>query len=406
MRKRSTSSGSNNTYKEKRRKKDKSTNSQTDQLDQLPPTNHDRLDDCQSVPDRSGGSSSSALASVSTPFERTSGGVGGGIQHPSHHNINHHHTGQQQPVAGGAAMQGSNAGVVTEIISVPPVLEVVPPSSTVQIKKVYVSYFERTDDEVPEIRDQNRFLSEAKRLKHAADRELDHLKQAMLYLEAVLFFLLTGDTMERDPITEKAAFTMYKDTLCLIKFISSKFRSQLQHPTVQGNIHTKVAILSLRCQSLIYLKLYKMRRMDMKEAVKTIGEFNHKTSIVPAPTPELINGNTPSPLSPTSVTSQSSGYSSGQNNQVGAVQPMSSSPAQCIIMPMNVHGAYQKQTTLFTHLSTCLDLWEQADSLVLRGNHIEFFIDLDHENGPMTLHSSLYNVVKYVQAGIQKLRRM
>lgn len=194
------------------------------------------------------------------------------------------------------------AGVVTEIISVPPVLDVAP--TTVQIKKVYVSYFERTDDEVPEIRDQNRFLSEAKRLKHAADRELDHLKQAMLYLEAVLFFLLTGDTMERDPITEKAAFTMYKDTLCLIKFISSKFRSQLQHPTVQGNIHTKVAILSLRCQSLIYLKLYKMRRMDMKEAAKTIGEFNHKTSIVPAPTPELINGNTPSPLSPTSVTSQ------------------------------------------------------------------------------------------------------
>lgn len=85
-----------------------------------------------------------------------------------------------------------------------------------QIKKVYVSYFER-NEEVPEIRDQSRFLSEAKRLKHAADREGDHLAQAMLYLEAVLFFLLTGDTMERDPITEKAAFTMYKDTLCLIK---------------------------------------------------------------------------------------------------------------------------------------------------------------------------------------------
>uniref|UniRef100_A0A182NAW8 AF4/FMR2 family member lilli n=1 Tax=Anopheles dirus TaxID=7168 RepID=A0A182NAW8_9DIPT len=234
-------------------------------------------------------------------------------------------------------------------------------------KKDKSSSNSQRDDEVPEIRDQSRFLSEAKRLKHAADREGDHLAQAMLYLEAVLFFLLTGDTMERDPITEKAAFTMYKDTLCLIKFISSKFRSQLQNQTMQGNIHTKVAILSLRCQSLIYLKLYKMRRLDMKETGKTIGEFNHKTSTVPA---ELANGNTPSPLSPTSVGSQSSGYSSGQNNQVGSMPPMNSSPAQCIIMPIN------------------------------------FFIDLDHENGPMTLHSSLYNVVKYVQAGIQKLRRM
>lgn len=58
---------------------------------------------------------------------------------------------------------------------------------------------------------------EAKRLKHAADKETDHLTQAMLYLEAVLFFLLTGDAMERETVTEKAAFTMYKDTLSLIK---------------------------------------------------------------------------------------------------------------------------------------------------------------------------------------------
>jgi AF-4 proto-oncoprotein C-terminal region len=66
-------------------------------------------------------------------------------------------------------------------------------------------------------RDQTRFLSEAKRLKHAADKETDHLTQAMLYLEAVLYFLLSGDAMEKDVVSEKAAFTMYKDTLSLIK---------------------------------------------------------------------------------------------------------------------------------------------------------------------------------------------
>jgi hypothetical protein len=66
-------------------------------------------------------------------------------------------------------------------------------------------------------RDQNLYLSEAKRLKHAADKESDHLAQAMLYLEAVLYFLLTGGAME--PLTDKAAFTMYKDTLSLIKWV-------------------------------------------------------------------------------------------------------------------------------------------------------------------------------------------
>lgn len=100
-----------------------------------------------------------------------------------------------------------------------------PPPPPEQIKRVYHSYFESTNDvdastardENREQRDQNQFLSEAKRLKHAADKETDHLAQAMLYLEAVLYFLLTADAMERDIVTEKAAFTMYKDTLCLIK---------------------------------------------------------------------------------------------------------------------------------------------------------------------------------------------
>jgi hypothetical protein len=54
-------------------------------------------------------------------------------------------------------------------------------------------------------------------LKHAADREQNHTAQCMLYLEAVLYFLLTGMSMESQGLAEKAAFTMYKDTLSLIK---------------------------------------------------------------------------------------------------------------------------------------------------------------------------------------------
>lgn len=65
-------------------------------------------------------------------------------------------------------------------------------------------------------RDHVRYLAEAKRLKHAADAATEHLAQAMLYLEAVLYFLLTSTAMEAQG-REKAAFTMYKDTLSLIK---------------------------------------------------------------------------------------------------------------------------------------------------------------------------------------------
>ena len=58
--------------------------------------------------------------------------------------------------------------------------------------------------------------------------QADRTLQAMQYLEAVLFFILTGNAMEHDRVTEKAAFTMYKDTLNLIRYISSKFRHHHQ----------------------------------------------------------------------------------------------------------------------------------------------------------------------------------
>lgn len=69
-------------------------------------------------------------------------------------------------------------------------------------------------------RDQNQHLTEAKRLKHSADEECELTAQGMLYLEAALYFLLTGHAMESDPVTERASFTMYKDTLSLIKLVN------------------------------------------------------------------------------------------------------------------------------------------------------------------------------------------
>lgn len=79
-------------------------------------------------------------------------------------------------------------------------------------------------------------------------------------------------------MTEKAAFTMYKDTLNLIRFISSKFRHQPQAGSQSANIDAKLQILSLRCQSLLYLKLFKMRRHEVKEFSKVLGDYHAKVN--------------------------------------------------------------------------------------------------------------------------------
>lgn len=63
-----------------------------------------------------------------------------------------------------------------------------------------------------------------------ADRETDHTAQCMQYLEAVLFFLLTGNAMENErPVNDKTPYTMYKDTLNLIKYVDSSIESGLSN---------------------------------------------------------------------------------------------------------------------------------------------------------------------------------
>lgn len=111
----------------------------------------------------------------------------------------------------------------------------------------------------------------------------DRTLQAVQYLEAVLFFILTGDAMEHDRMTEKSAFTMYKDTITLIRFISSKFRPQPPVGPLSPTIDVKLQVLSSRCQSLLYLKLYKMRRHELKEFSKVLGDYHAKVKKLQRP---------------------------------------------------------------------------------------------------------------------------
>lgn len=86
--------------------------------------------------------------------------------------------------------------------------------------KRFYSYFEhRRDDEANdegEEEDVSVYMTEAKSLKHEADKEHDRQRQAMKYLQAVLFFILCGNLQEKRN-DKAAAFTMYKETLSLIK---------------------------------------------------------------------------------------------------------------------------------------------------------------------------------------------
>lgn len=72
---------------------------------------------------------------------------------------------------------------------------------------------------------QDHFLQEAQKLKHSADVESELTTQALLYLEGISYFLLTGQAMESvsSPVSLGAVYRMYKETLSLIKWVSSFF---------------------------------------------------------------------------------------------------------------------------------------------------------------------------------------
>ncbi|XP_050307924.1 AF4/FMR2 family member lilli isoform X2 [Anthonomus grandis grandis] len=287
-------------------------------------------------------------------------------------------------------------------------------------RREYYSYFENME-EIDEnmtarnVTDHTRYLSEAKQLKHLADKETDPTDQCMLYLEAVLFFLLTGNAMEQEPITEKAAFTMYKDTLSLIKYISSKFRAQSQ----MSGVHSKLAVLSYRCQALLYFKLFVMKLKDSKDIQKSVSDYCNKNgAIIPMDQPIPMGQGTPSPLSPTpspagsvgSVGSQSSGYSSGELKGSTAVGggscPASGSagPTGGTWIPLSVYHAMHRQNQYVSYLISFLELWDIADRMVVTGKYTDFFIDLDRQCKPLTMHSTLKELVRYVQQGIRRLK--
>ena len=75
-------------------------------------------------------------------------------------------------------------------------------------------------------RDHVPYLNKAKELKHKADKESQNRTlQTVMYLEAVLYFILTGEAMEYD--SSQSSYKMFNDTLTLIRHVSSIFRREI-----------------------------------------------------------------------------------------------------------------------------------------------------------------------------------
>lgn len=237
-------------------------------------------------------------------------------------------------------------------ISLPP-----PPTVTVPL---------RTPPEIPSSAQPDDYLNQAKKLKHAADRETDRTAQACRYLEAVLYFILTGNAMEQKNASNdvEKVCQMYKDTLNLARHVSAKCaKSRTTHQSDISSTDHKLTTLSIRCQSLLYLRLCRLKNKEIRDTAKYIQQQFQELSI----SPNISNSSTS--------------------------------------VPGPLLSAMHRQLTLLQQLNTAHDLWQQADHLIEKQPSCKaFFTALDGECGCLTLNSTFDHLVHYVRTGLKILK--
>lgn len=264
------------------------------------------------------------------------------------------------------------------------------------------------------------YLQLARELKHQADNmNSDKLQKAMKYLESFIAFVQCGMAMERTNSDQTKIFNMYRDTLKFVSHISQRRGSHESN----NNMSTKekiISVLSLRIQSLLNMKLYKLKKNDTLKLKRVIEDYNKSMVSKPPPAPPISHApsphqnswssrlnRTPSPMSPTPSPAGSTGSLESRGSSIDLTPSklpngnVHMSPAT-ITYPQRIHSITQQYITSTGYLVQSHDLWDQADVIMqeVKG----FFDDLDEHSESLTLLCSIQDLVCYLQKVVEKLK--
>lgn len=237
-------------------------------------------------------------------------------------------------------------------------------------------------------------MKEAKRLKDKAELVTDKVGKAFKYLEAALAFIECGIAVESESPASRSAYSIYSETLDLIKSIMSlKSFSDATTPT-QEKIF---AVLCMRCQSILNMAMFRCKKDIAIKYSRTLNEHFFKTSsrVAQAPSPCIARSTgTPSPLSPTPSPAGSLGSQSGAGGGMPAA----------VSTPVTIQNMTSSYVSITSHVLTAFDLWEQAEVLIKKNK--EFFAQLSTSVCALALNSSLMDLVHYTRQGFQRLKQV
>uniref|UniRef100_A0A3Q1I6G0 AF4/FMR2 C-terminal homology domain-containing protein n=1 Tax=Anabas testudineus TaxID=64144 RepID=A0A3Q1I6G0_ANATE len=237
-------------------------------------------------------------------------------------------------------------------------------------------------------------ISEAKKLKHNADALLDRFEKAVYYLDAVVSFIECGNALEKSAQEAKSPFPMYAETVELIKY-TMKLKSYMAPDATSAD--KRLAVLCLRCQSLLYLRLFKLRKDSALKYSKTLTEhLKNSLSNTQAPSPGMGNkaAGMPSPVSPKLSPGTAGGYSSVSS---------SSSTSSSVTIPQRIHQMAASYVQVTSNFLYATEVWDQAEQLSKEQK--DFFLELDKVMGPLIFNTStMTELVRYTRQGLHWLR--
>ncbi|XP_024236807.1 AF4/FMR2 family member 1 isoform X1 [Oncorhynchus tshawytscha] len=239
-------------------------------------------------------------------------------------------------------------------------------------------------------------MKEAKKLKHKADATSDKVGKAFNYLDAAMSFVESGIAMETDPQTPKSAYTMFAETLDLIRFILKLKGSMDPSAPVTDKDFT---ILCMRCQSLLQMAMFRYKRETALKYSRTLTDHFKSSSKSAGPSQCVSKSTgTPSPMSPmpSPASTASSGPGSNHSSGVGMGNLNTVAIPQVI---QQVASSYVNITALFL---SAHDIWEKADELAHRGSGL--LSELDSALGQLSLTSTMSSLVRHTRQGLQWLR--
>ncbi|XP_075043427.1 AF4/FMR2 family member 2 isoform X2 [Mixophyes fleayi] len=238
------------------------------------------------------------------------------------------------------------------------------------------------------------YMQEAKRLKHKADALIEKFGKAVNYADAALSFIECGNAMERDPLEAKSPYTMYSETVELIRY-ALRLKNFTSSSATEGE--KKLAVLCYRCLSLLYLRMFKLKKDHAMKYSRSLMEyFKNSSKSSQAPSPWGGNGKnteTPSPMSLSPSPASSAGNSSAA--------PGSSSTGT-VSIPQRIHHMAASHVNITNNVLRSYEHWDMADKLTRENK--EFFQDLDTLMEPLTQHSTMTDLVRYVRQGLHWLR--